>query len=284
MARVGIVTDSTADLPLEEYERLGVEMVSLTVLFGEEALLDWRDIHPEEFYKRLTTAPALPTTSQPSPADFSAVYARLAEQGCDHIVSIHLSAALSGTWQSASIAAETSPVPVTVIDTKKLTQALALVVKAAVEERDKGADGPAVASRAQAVADSMRLLFVLDTLEFLVKGGRAGKAQGLAATLLNIKPVLQVNADGIIEPFKKVKGRRKAISELVAHVMEEAAVHGRMRASVFHACGANNGQELLDELRATGAAVDVVSVDLVGAVVGTYAGPEAIGIAYYPID
>lgn len=283
MARVGIVTDSTCDLGPEELERLGVEMVSLKVLFGEESFLDWRTIEPKVFYEKLVAAASLPKTSQPSPADFTAVYERLAAEGCDHIVSIHLSAALSGTWQSASIASETSPVPVSVVDTKKVTQAVALVVKAAVEERDRGSDGPAVAARAQSVSESMRLFFVLDTLDYLVKGGRAGKAAGLAATLLNIKPVLEVNADGIIEPFKKVKGRKKALSELAAHVAEETASYGRVKATVLHACTSDDGAELIRELEAARADIEIESVGLVGSVVGTYAGPNAIGVAYYPI-
>ncbi len=128
----------------------------------------------------------------------------------------------------------------------------------------------------------MRLFFVLDTLEYLVKGGRAGKAQGLAASLLSIKPVLTFNSDGIIEPFKKVKGRKKALSELAAHVAADARSNGHLRGSLLHACTADCGADLEAELAAAGADIELVSKGLVGSVIGTYAGPEAVGVAYYP--
>jgi DegV family protein with EDD domain len=283
MPRVGIVTDSTCDLTPAELERAGVKMVPLKVLIGDESNLDWIEMAPQEFYKRLATASVLPKTSQPTPADFLAVYRELADAGCEGIVSIHLSAQLSGTVSSATLAAADSPIPVHIIDTKKVTQAVALVVMAACEARDAGQDADAVAARAQAVSESMRLFFVLDTLDYLVKGGRAGKAQGLAASLLNIKPVLNVNADGIIEPFKKAKGRKKALAELAAHVAEESRTEGRLRVALLHACSADEGRDLHAELVAAGTDMEFAGTGLVGAVVGTYAGPEAVGCAYYPI-
>jgi DegV family protein with EDD domain len=283
MTKVGIVTDSTCDLEPADLEKLGVELVPLKVLFADgSSHLDWVEMRPAEFYEKLRVQTELPKTSQPSPADFLSVYRRLAAEGCEGIVSIHLTAALSGTFQSATLAAEDSPVPVRALDTKKVSQALGLVVKAACEARAAGLDTDAVAARAEEVASNMRLFFVLDTLDYLVKGGRAGKAQGLAASLLNIKPVLDMNADGIIEPFKKVKGRKKAIAELAAHVAEDARENGRMRAAILHACTANCGADLVDELTAAGADIELEGIGLVGSVVGNYAGPDALGIAYYP--
>jgi DegV family protein with EDD domain len=284
MDRVGIVTDSTCDLPPDELDRLGVVMVPLKVLFeGDATYLDWVELRPEDFYPKLKTASALPKTSQPSPADFTAAYEQLAEKGCGEIVSIHLTSALSGTFASATMAAETAPVPVHVIDTKKVSQAFALVVKAACERRDIGADAAAIARRAEEVSSGMRLFFVLDTLDYLVKGGRAGKAQGLAASLLNIKPVLEMNDEGIIEPFKKVKGRKKAIAELAAHVAEDAKANGRMRVSLLHTACPSGAEELRAELKAAAADVEIESTGIVGSVIGTYAGPDAVGLGYYPI-
>jgi len=283
MPRVGIVTDSTCDMTPADLESAGVRMVPLKVLIGEETFLDWVEMAPDEFYRRLKTATVLPKTSQPTPAEFLAVYRELAESGCEGIVSIHLSAQLSGTISSATIAAADSPVPVHVIDTKKVSQAVALVVKAACEARDSGLDADAVAARALAVADSTRLFFVLDTLDYLVKGGRAGKAQGLAASLLNIKPVLDVNADGIIEPFKKAKGRKRALAELAAHVAEDSRSRGRLRVALLHACSSDEARDLQAELVAHGTDMEFAGTGLVGSVVGTYAGPEAVGCAYYPL-
>ena len=283
MARVAIVTDSTCDLGADKLRELGVTMVPLKVMFGEHTYLDWLDLQPDEFYKKLAASPVLPTTSQPSPADFLSAYSRLAEEGHDAIVSIHLSAALSGTHHSAMMASDDSPIPVHVVDTKKVSQAVALVVKEACTARDAGMSADEVAKRAEDVSASMRLFFVLDTLEYLVKGGRAGKAQGLAASLLNIKPVLTMNAEGTIEPFKKVKGRRKATAALAEHVAAESKTHGTMRTAILHGCTADCGADMRTELEAAGAMIDLESVGLVGAVIGTYAGPDAVGCAYYPI-
>ena len=283
MAKVGIVTDSTCDLRPEELAALDVVMVPLTVHFGETSFRDWLELTPEEFYPRLKAFPGLPTTSQPSPADFTAAYCELAEQGAEEIVSIHLSSALSGTYESAMLAAKTSPVPVRVVDGKKASQATALIVKAAVEAREQGIDAAGIEARAIKVSESCRLFFLLDTLDNLVKGGRAGKATGLAASLLNIKPVLRVNEDGIIEPFKKVKGRAKAINALAKHVAEDAAANGRMRISLLHACCASDAEELEAEIRASGADVEWDSPGVIGAVVGVYTGEGAIGCAYYPV-
>ena len=214
MPRVGIVTDSTCDLGPAILDELDVRMVPLKVLFGQDSFLDWTDLEPEAFFEKLAVSPVLPKTSQPSPAEFLATYKALALDGCEAIVSVHLTGALSGTMSSALMAAEDSPIPVYCVDTKTVSQALGLVVRATAEARDAGLDAEAVAARAQAVADSTRFFFMLDTLEYLVKGGRAGKAQGLAASVLGIKPVLTMNDEGIIEPFKKVKGRKRGISEM----------------------------------------------------------------------
>ncbi len=283
MGSVGLVTDSTCDIAPAELAELDVRMVPLKVLFGEETFLDWVELAPEEFYPRLLSSPTLPKTSQPSPAEFLTAYRELAAAGCDSIVSIHLSGPLSGTVASATMAADDSPVPVHVVDTKKVSQALGLVVRAAVDARAAGGDAKAVAARAREVSESMRLYFVLDTLDYLVKGGRAGKAQGLAAALLGIKPVLDVNAEGIVEPFKKVKGRKRALQEIAAHVANDAAANGRMKLVVLHACADDDGEELLAEIRASGADVELQSPGVIGAVIGTYVGPGAIGCAYHPI-
>ena len=196
---------------------------------------------------------------------------------------VTLSAALSGTFESATLAAATSPVPVRIVDGKSASQGTGLIVKAAVEAREAGMDAAAVEARALEVARSTRLFFLLDTLDYLVKGGRAGKATGLAASLLNIKPVLEVNADGIIEPFKKVRGRTQAIAALAEHVAEDSARNGRMRIALLHAAQTEDAEELEVAMLAAGADVEIESHGVIGAVIGVYTGPGAVGVAYYPI-
>lgn len=284
MTKVGIVTDSTCDLSLEEYATLGVKMVPLKVMFGDESYLDWIDMHPEEFFERLTTSPVLPKTSQPSPADFLNSYDQLIAAGAEEIVSIHLSAALSGTFESAMMAAKDCSVPVHVIDTKKVCQGVSMVVREACRAREEGLNAAGIVARAQRVVDSMGFFFLLDTMEYLVKGGRAGKATGLAASLLNIKPVLDINSDGVIEPFAKERGRKKAMQAIADHIAKVAAEKGPLRVAYLHACDEAGVKELEDAVMATGAPLETEYVGYIGAVIGTYAGPGGMGVAFYPVS
>jgi len=283
MPKVGIVTDSTCDMEPTELQAIGVKMVPLTVHFGEEHYRDWIDLRPDEFYRKLQAATALPTTSQPSPAEFAAAYRELAAEGCEEIVVVTLSAALSGTYESAMLAAKDAPVNVRVVDGKRASQGTALIMLAAVDARDAGMTAEQIEARALEVAKASRLFFLLDTLEYLVKGGRAGKATGLAASLLNIKPVLEVNADGIIEPFKKVRGRQQAIAALAVHVAEESRQRGRLRVSLLHAHLEEEANEVEAALVEAGADVEIIAHGVIGAVIGTYTGPGAVGVTYYPI-
>jgi DegV family protein with EDD domain len=283
MHKVGIVTDSTCDLPPSEFEALGVKMVPLTVHFGEEHFRDWIDMEPAEFYRRLTTFAGLPTTSQPSPAEFSAAYKELAEEGAEEIVVITLSAALSGTHESAILAAKDASIPVRVVDGKLASQATALIVKATAAARDAGMNASELETFAIEMAASTYLFFLLDTLDYLVKGGRAGKATGLAASLLNIKPVLEVNKDGIIEPFKKVRGRQQAIHALAQHVADESRRLGKLRVALLHAAIDGEAEEFEAALAAAGADIEIESHGVIGAVIGTYTGPGAVGVAYHAI-
>lgn len=284
MPKTGIVVDSTCDLGPRWLESNNVSMVPLKVLFGDQTFLDGIDLEPAEFYRKLVSSPVLPKTSQPSPLEFAEVYKALASEGCTEIVSIHLSSAISGTFESATMAAGDSPIPVRLVDTRSVTQAAGLIVKAAVAARDAGVDSAAIEAVAKSVSSSTRMFFVPDTLEYLVKGGRAGKAQGLAASLLNIKPILTFNAEGIIEPFKKVKGMKKALSELTAQILRDSQEKGRLRLIVFHAAAPELAEELRSMVIDSGADCDLDPIDWVGSVIGTYGGPNAVGCAYHPMS
>lgn len=281
MARIGIVCDSTCDLGPQWLKEHDVVMVPLRVNFGEDQYLDWIDFTPESFYAKLAASDVLPKTSQPSPADFGAVYRALAEEGCDEIISVHLTSALSGTMESALMAAKMAPVPVRAIDTLTVSMATGLAVIAAVEARDAGSSADEIEVAVRHVVDNGHIYFALDTLEYLVKGGRAGKAQGLAASVLNIKPVLTFNKDGIIEPYKKVKGTKKAIAEIAAAALEMGP--GRLRIGVLHGQAPDLAEELVAEIERLGIDHELVHTVEVGAVIGTYAGPRAIGAVFCPV-
>lgn len=279
MSKIAIVTDSTCDFGPEWLADRGVVMVPLKVNFGDQSYRDWVDLAPEDFFSRLATAKQLPKTSQPSPADFAAVYGSLGVQGFTEIVSIHLSAALSGTVESALLAAKDATIPVHVVDTHTVNMGTGLAIVAAIEARDAGQDVDEILRVVNDVVAHARLLFALDTLDYLVKGGRAGKAQGLAASVLNIKPVLTFNREGTIEPFAKVKGTKKAIAEIAAAVAAEAG-SGKVRVATLASIAPDLTEQLEQALIATGADIEIIHHAEVGAVIGTYAGPRAIGAAF----
>lgn len=279
MSKVGIVCDSTCDMGPEWLAEHQVVMVPLKVSFGPETYDDWVDLAAERFYELLASSPALPKTSQPAPAQFQAAYESLARAGCDQIVSIHLAAALSGTYASAVLAAESSPVPVTVIDTFSVSVGMGLVLEAAIAARDAGADAMGVERAAREVMATLHVYCALDTLDYLVKGGRAGRAAALAADLLKIKPVLYFDEKGAVGLHKKVRGTRRAIAEMAA--VAAAAAEGRpLRIAILHSLATDLVDRLIAALDEAGVRYSVLAVRPTGAVIGTYSGPRALGIAF----
>lgn len=279
MPHIAVVTDSTCDLGPAALVARDVSMVPLKVHFGDETFRDWVDLTPTVFYPKLRSAAHLPTTSQPTPGEFSEVYRRLADEGAEGIVSIHLSSKLSGTYESARLAAETAPVPVRVIDSYTVSGPMAFAIDAACAARDRGLTLGEVAEAASTTAEATELFFVLDTLDFLVKGGRAGRAQGMAAALLNIKPVLQVRG-GLIEPFRRAKGTNRALREMAEHVAARSKKLGPLKIVVIHAVAESLADELANAIRSAGTDIAELSFDEIGSVIGTHVGPRAVGVGY----
>lgn len=273
--KIGIVTDSTADFPPSWYDQNDVIMVPLEVRFGDEVFRDWVDIEPPEFYRRLAVSEVLPKTSQPPPEAFAAVYRSLADK-CDRIISVHISSKLSGTSSSAAIAAKDSPVPVKVIDTGQASLATGLIVKELVALRREGADISEMDERARRLSAACRIFLCVDTLKYLEMGGRLGRAQALAGSLLDIKPILTVT-DGEVAPLVRVRGRNKVFRALVEQVKEftgeSAALFG-----FAHADAPEAAQRLRDELAAAGFNTAAAPETVIGAVIGTYTGPGAFAV------
>jgi DegV family protein with EDD domain len=271
---VRIVTDSTADLAPAIAAQLGVAVVPLTVFFGQEAFLDGVEMGHDEFFRRLTTSKELPHTSQPSVGDFLAAYQPLVEAG-DEVVSIHISDKLSGTLNSARVAVKELPdgARVRLVDTQMASLGLALVVRAAAQSAAAGASLDEVVAVAERASAETELYFVLDTLEYLAKGGRIGKAQALVGGLLGVKPVLKL-VDGEVHPHEKVRTRAKALARMLdiaregAPYTEIALIHEARGADVDAFAAAL--QEMTPAPLLTG---------IIGAVIGTYAGPNVIGVA-----
>ena len=216
-----IVLDSTADLPDAAERFPNWRVVPLYVNFGAESLRDGVDIDPAEFYARLRDSPDFPTTSQPTPGDFLACYQKL--RAYERIFSLHVSARVSGTFGSAeTAAAELGHGIVRAIDTETASASIAMLALAIQRRLERGTTDEEVEALVDRYRRERGLLFTVDTLEFLQRGGRIGKAAAFAGTLLHVKPILSIR-DGEVEPVKRVRGERKAFAELAAALENETA-------------------------------------------------------------
>lgn len=273
---VRVVTDSTSDLPHDIVERYGITVVPLTVFFGEEALLDGVDIDPNSFYERLVSSSDLPRTSQPSAEMFRQVYERLGEE-TNEIVSIHLSSKLSGTLNSASVARDQvahGGLHIELIDSYTVSLGLGLVVREAAAAAHAGASLEEVVAVARRAMDRVAVVVVVDTLEYLRRGGRIGRASSFLGSVLSIKPIVSVE-DGEVVPVERVRTRRRAEER----IFELATADGRARA-LFAACTGNpeEAEAFAGRLRAVLPHTDVRPA-MIGPTVGVYLGGNALGVA-----
>jgi fatty acid kinase fatty acid binding subunit len=247
------------------------------VLFDGQPFRDHLDIGPDEFYERLADAKTLPTTSQPTPADFLAAYEELVSAGYDRIWSLHLSSKLSGTFESAQRASEQLGKDVVrLFDSGSASLAVALLAEAIDRRLEQGTTDEEIERLLDRFAENVRVVFTCATLEYLKRGGRIGKAQALAGSLLNVKPILELR-DGVVEPIGRVRGRQKALEEFSRLFVEWTEDGDGLRVAIAHA----NAPEWIDVISDfVTKARPKATIDLVeplGAVVGTHAGPGAVG-------
>jgi DegV family protein with EDD domain len=277
-ANTAIVLDSTADFP-EAHERFeNWRIVPLYVRFGDESRRDYVEIGPQEFYARLRTVTELPTTSQPTPGDFLAVYEELAQY--ERIYSLQLSAKLSGTFESARTAAAELGDHVRVVDTETASAAIAMLGFAIQRRLEAGTTDDEIGKLIERFKKDAGLIFTVDTLEFLQKGGRIGKAAAFAGNLLHIKPILSIE-DGEVLPIKRVRGNQKAVQEFARAFAEGTHDTPNLHVGIAHA-EAPERQEavraLVADLRPQ-AQIDITTT--LGAVVGTHAGPGTVGFFWF---
>ena len=272
---IHIVTDSTADLSPAQSEALGVTVVPLTIRFGDEQFLDGVDLDSDAFYAKLSSSSIHPTTSQPTPEQFTRAYTPLLQNPGDEIVSLHISGKLSGTLQSAHIARqELDPDRIHLVDTETVSAGLQFIVTAAAEDVAAGVDAAGVAQRALDRRSKVTIYVLLDTLTYLQRGGRIGRAQALIGSLLGVKPLLTVK-EGEVSPQARVRSRRQGVG-MIGELLQERLPLRRVAA--FH-CGAPDLLPVLDKrLRAALPDVEIVTGQ-VGPVVGVYTGPGGLGIA-----
>ncbi len=269
---VRIVTDSTADLPQAITSDLNIEVVPLKIHWEDTTYLDGVDLHPEEFFEKLPSAVSLPTTSQPTPGEFESVYRRLSE--AEGIVSIHLSGKLSGTIQSAELAQrEVRDGPdIVIVDSLAASLGLGLVAIAAAEAARDGASLSEVAALARSLVSRVHIVFLVDTLKYLEKGGRIGKAQAFLGTLLSVKPILTVR-DGEVHPLERVRTMGRAMDRFTDLL---ASFPNPERQAVMHTTSPTEAEALARRLKPRSPDRDVL-VSRIGPVLGTYLGPGAIG-------
>lgn len=274
---LAIITDSTCDLSAQELEQLNVQRVPLYVNFQGKVHRDWIDIDPAMIIRGVQAGSALPTTSQPSPEDFSRIYQQAIAQGATEILAITISSGISGTYQSASLAAKDCSVAVSVVDSENASSGIAVLVRQAVRMRDAGADRLSIVSTLEGMRAHMAIFFSVGTLEFLQKGGRIGRAQALLGGLLNVRPILTLDA-GKISPAGKARGLKKTIVEMVDRVKAHAAAHsGELVLSFLHIQESEAVETFKRALREAGVGYTDGGTSEIGAVIAAHVGPGTFG-------
>jgi DegV family protein with EDD domain len=274
--RVAVVTDSTAYLPDGLADRLSIRVVPLQVVLGGRSGAEGSEVTPAEVAAALAAWVPV-STSRPTPAQFAAVYREALDGGASDVVSLHLSRELSGTWDSARLAAaEVGTDRVRVVDSRSAAMGLGFAVLAAAEAAEGGGTQEQVYEAAVGTAERTTTLFYVDTLEHLRRGGRIGAAQALLGTALSVKPILHVR-EGRIVPLEKVRTVSKGIARLEALAVA-AAGDGPADVAVHHLAAAERAALLAERLRARLPAVRQLYASEVGAVVGAHVGPGVLGV------
>ncbi|MFE1231102.1 DegV family protein [Streptomyces sp. NPDC059442] len=276
---VAIVTDSTAYLPPQTMERHAITAVPLTVVVDDQALEEGTEISARSLAQALQKRRPV-TTSRPSPEVFAATYRAAAQAGAKGVVSLHLSAEFSGTYDAAVLAAKDAPVPVRVVDTRMVGMALGFCALAAAEVVDAGGSLDEAVAAAEKRAAGTSAFFYVDTLDYLRRGGRIGAAQALLGSALAVKPLLELDG-GRIELREKVRTASKAIARLEEIAVERAA-SGPVDVAVHHLSAPERAAALADRLRERLPGMKELQVSEVGAVIGAHTGPGLLAVVVSP--
>ena len=271
---IKIVTDSTADLPPTLAEELGITVVPVYLRFGDQIYHDRVDISEDEFYDRLLHDPIHPSTTQPTPQDFTTIYQKLS-QDAEGIVSIHVTSRLSGTYNSAIQGKELAEVgcPIEVVDSQTVSMAMGIIAIAAAKMARSGKSLQQVAAEVRQIIPNIHLLILFDTLKYLAKGGRIGKAKGLLGSLLNVKPLLSIK-DGELVPTGQVRTRSKGIQRLFEAVKNATGIQDL---SIMYSTTPNEAQILAEDIGSIFPR-EQITLARVGPALGVHAGPGALAI------
>ena len=274
-----VVLDSTADLPEPEKRHANWRMVPLYVRFGDETFREYVDLSAEEFYARLSGSPQMPKSSQPTPADFAAVFEKLA--GYEKVLCLMISAKLSGTAESARLGAESiGDERVTVIDSTVTSGGTVILADALQRRLERGTTEEELLDVVERFKRDRGLLFTVETLDYLVRGGRIGKAQGLAGQLLSVKPILAFE-DGVVAPLKRVRGRAKALAEFERLFLDGTDDSPDLHMGVGHAAAPTDAEELVRRVRKARPQASLDILTTLGPVIGTHGGPGTLGLFWF---
>ncbi|MEO6606461.1 MAG: DegV family protein [Aeromicrobium sp.] len=280
MSRVAIVTDSTASLSPADASAENITVVPLQVIIGAEVYTEGVDVTADMISDALAKFVPV-STSRPAPDDFLRVYNDLADEGAEAIVSVHLSSKMSGTYDSALLAAKDSPVPVIVVDSAQVGIATGFAAGRAAEARDAGKDAAEVADAAKSAGQSSTILLYVDTLEYLKRGGRVGPAAALIGSALAVKPILTIK-DGLVAPLERVRTAAKALARVEALAVESALSCDKgFQIGVQHLANPTIADAVAGRL-AVALKVDSIPVDEVGASIGAHVGPGMISVTVTP--
>jgi DegV family protein with EDD domain len=277
-ANTAIVVDSTADFPQAPERFPNWRIVPLYVRFAEESFRDYVELGPAEFYARLRTSPVTPTTSQPTPGDFHAAYKEL--RSYSRVYSLHIAGSLSGTVESARIAARDFGDLVRVVDTESASAAVAMLGLAIQRRLERGTTDEEVEGLADLHRRESKLIFTLDTLDYLARGGRIGRASAWAGELLKVKPILTIRG-GEVVPIKRVRGNRRAFLEFIAALEAGSDDRPELRVAIAHADAPDRAEALREMVRRTRPLAQLEFVTTLGPVVGTHAGPGTVGMFWF---
>ena len=278
---IALITDSTCDIPESLIQQYDITVIPEIVIWGDKTFRDRIDITPQEFYKRIETDKLMPTTTLPSPADFEKAYKDAIAQGAQGIVMATVSSAMSGTYQLAKQVGDEMSVPVHVIDSKGPTMSLGWQVLAAARAREAGVAIDGMLAAAERVRQTIVQIICLDTLEYLHRGGRIGNATNFIGSLLDLKPLVEINHQtGLVEPSGRARTRKKSIEMLTERFFEKLD-HGKpMRIAVLHGNALKEAQAIAEHIRREYSPAELL-INITGPVLGINTGPRALALCGY---
>ena len=278
---IALMTDSTCDIPEELIQQYGITIIAELVIWGDQTFRDRIDITPQAFYERIEKDPVMPTTTLPTPVEFEKAYKDAIAQGAKEIVMFTVSAAMSGTFQAAKQVADRMGFPVHVVDSKGPTMSLGWQVLAAARAQEAGATVQEMIAAADKVREKLVQIVCLNTLEFLHRGGRIGTATKFLGTLLDIKPLVQINhKTGIVEPSGQARTRKKSIEVLIERFFEQVQTANPIHVAVMHGNALEEAQVIAERIRQTYAPKELL-INITGPVLGIHTGPRALALCGY---